>query len=91
MPPSTTKTCDLAVLDMSCHTFKEPVLDVLWSMLDDLSPLAWCLPDISCLIGVPSWKVLPVSWFPLLLSITIYLAVNFFHFSPLGLYESVCI
>ena len=34
----------LAALVKTCHTFKEPALDVLWEGLNDLSPLARCLP-----------------------------------------------
>jgi hypothetical protein len=50
MLPSATR--DLAVLARTCHPFKEPALDVLWSVLDDLSPLARCLPDIFRLIRI---------------------------------------
>ncbi|KAF8135769.1 hypothetical protein EV363DRAFT_1321586 [Boletus edulis] len=45
-PPSHTR--DLAGLARTCRAFKEPALDVLWSVLEDLSPLARCLPDVSC-------------------------------------------
>lgn len=38
-------TADLAALARTCRTFKEPALDVLWSELIDLSPLAYCLPE----------------------------------------------
>ena len=38
-------TADLAALARTCRTFKEPALDVLWSELIDLSPLAFCLPE----------------------------------------------
>ena len=38
---------DLASLARTCRTFKEPALDILWEVLDDLSPLARCLPEIS--------------------------------------------
>ena len=34
----------LAALVKTCRTFKESALDVLWEELDDLSPLARCLP-----------------------------------------------
>ncbi|KAF8132437.1 hypothetical protein EV363DRAFT_1259950 [Boletus edulis] len=36
-------TADLAALARTCHAFKDPVLDVLWEELFDLSPLARCL------------------------------------------------
>ena len=38
---------DLAVLARTCRTFKEPALDVLWTELVNLSPLARCLPKAS--------------------------------------------
>ena len=38
---------DLASLARTCRTFKEPALDILWEVLDNLYPLARCLPDIS--------------------------------------------
>ncbi|KAF8552712.1 hypothetical protein OG21DRAFT_1415636 [Imleria badia] len=38
-------TVDLAALARTCRTFKAPALDVLWSELIDLSPLAFCLPN----------------------------------------------
>ena len=38
---------DLASLARTCCTFNEPVLDVLWEELDDLSPLVQCLPEAS--------------------------------------------
>ncbi|KAF8549986.1 hypothetical protein OG21DRAFT_1500086 [Imleria badia] len=37
----------LAALAITCRTFKEPALDVLWRTLDDLSALARCLPKTS--------------------------------------------
>ena len=37
----------LATLARMCHAFKEPALDALWRGLDDLSPLARCLPEAS--------------------------------------------
>ncbi|KAN0090698.1 hypothetical protein V8E55_004264 [Tylopilus felleus] len=37
-------TTDLAALARTCKTFKEPALDLLWSELVDLSPLARCVP-----------------------------------------------
>ncbi|KAF8441550.1 hypothetical protein L210DRAFT_1055911 [Boletus edulis BED1] len=40
-PPKHTR--DLAGLARTCRAFKEPALDVLWSVLEDLSPLARCL------------------------------------------------
>ncbi|KAF8550073.1 hypothetical protein OG21DRAFT_1488050 [Imleria badia] len=40
-------TSDLASLARTCRAFREPALDVLWEDLDDLSPLAQCLPDAS--------------------------------------------
>ena len=40
-------TVDLAVLARTCRTFKEPALDVLWTELVNLSPLARCLPEAS--------------------------------------------
>ncbi|KAF9233796.1 hypothetical protein BU15DRAFT_53408 [Melanogaster broomeanus] len=39
----------LAALARTCKAFKEPALDTLWFELDDLSPLARCLPR-------DSWK-----------------------------------
>ena len=38
---------DLVSLARTCRAFKEPALDILWEVLDDLSPLARCLPEIS--------------------------------------------
>ncbi|KAH0827379.1 hypothetical protein J3R83DRAFT_4032 [Lanmaoa asiatica] len=53
-PPSPTSrqrasraTADLASLARTCRTFKEPALDVLWTELVNLSPLARCLPEAS--------------------------------------------
>ncbi|KAG9316225.1 hypothetical protein JVU11DRAFT_2252 [Chiua virens] len=40
-------TADLAALARTCRTFKEPALDVLWTELPNLSPLARCLPEAS--------------------------------------------
>lgn len=40
-------TADLVVLARTCRTFKEPALDVLWTELVNLSPLARCLPEAS--------------------------------------------
>ena len=40
-------TADLAALARTCRTFKEPALDVLWTELVNLSPLARCLPEAS--------------------------------------------
>ncbi|KAF8421110.1 hypothetical protein L210DRAFT_3766196 [Boletus edulis BED1] len=40
-------TSDLAALARTCRAFKEPALDVLWSVLIDLSPLTRCLPEAS--------------------------------------------
>jgi hypothetical protein len=34
-------------LEHAAHILKEPALDVLWSVLDDLSALAQCLPEAS--------------------------------------------
>ncbi|KAF8436244.1 hypothetical protein L210DRAFT_3452279 [Boletus edulis BED1] len=42
-----TATPDLAALARTCRAFKEPALDVLWSVIFDLSPLARCLPGAS--------------------------------------------
>lgn len=38
---------DLVALARTCRIFKEPALDVLWSELSDLCPLAQCLPEVS--------------------------------------------
>ncbi|KAF8135734.1 hypothetical protein EV363DRAFT_1551692 [Boletus edulis] len=38
---------DLAAIARTCRAFKEPALDVLWSVLEDVSPLARCLSDVS--------------------------------------------
>ncbi|KAF8441523.1 hypothetical protein L210DRAFT_3644804 [Boletus edulis BED1] len=38
---------DLAAIARTCRAFKEPALDVLWSVLKDVSPLARCLSDVS--------------------------------------------
>ncbi|KAH7913663.1 hypothetical protein BJ138DRAFT_1124160 [Hygrophoropsis aurantiaca] len=55
-PPTTFKLFDLdrkqtrpdyrtlARLARTCQTFKEPALDVLWSRMETLNPLAQCLP-----------------------------------------------
>ena len=40
-------TADLVSLARTCRMFKEPALDVLWSELSDLCPVAKCLPDVS--------------------------------------------
>ena len=40
-------TADLAALVRTCRTFKAPALDVLWTELVDLSPLARCVPEAS--------------------------------------------
>lgn len=40
-------TADLAALARTCRTFKEPALDVLWTELVNLAPLARCLPEAS--------------------------------------------
>ena len=40
-------TTDLPALARTCRTFKEPALDVLWEQLDDVSPIARCLPGTS--------------------------------------------
>ncbi|KAF8550892.1 hypothetical protein OG21DRAFT_1487398 [Imleria badia] len=40
-------TADLAALARTCRRFKEPALDVLWTELVNLSPLARCLPEAS--------------------------------------------
>ena len=37
---------DLAALAGTCRSFKDPALDVLWEDLDDLYPLARCLPGV---------------------------------------------
>ena len=44
-------TTDLAALARTCRVFKEPALDVLWRILDNLSPLARCLPEASHRLG----------------------------------------
>ena len=38
---------NLAALARTCRAFKGPALDLLWRSLDDLSPLARCLPEAS--------------------------------------------
>ena len=38
---------DLPSLARTCRAFKEPALDVLWEMLDNLSAIARCLPQAS--------------------------------------------
>ena len=38
---------ELSALARTCHTFKEPALDILWGELDNLLPLAQCLPEAS--------------------------------------------
>ncbi|KAF8434139.1 hypothetical protein L210DRAFT_3485675, partial [Boletus edulis BED1] len=38
---------DLVALARTCRAFKEPALDILWEQLDDLSPIARCLPEAS--------------------------------------------
>ncbi|KAF8550082.1 hypothetical protein OG21DRAFT_1514508 [Imleria badia] len=38
---------NLVSVARTCRAFKEPALDVLWKDLDDLSPLAQCLPEAS--------------------------------------------
>ena len=40
-------TADLVALARTCRMFKEPALDVLWTELVNLSPLARCLPEAS--------------------------------------------
>ena len=47
---------DLVALARTCRMFKEPALDVLWSELSDLCPLAQCLPEVSYQI-TPGFKV----------------------------------
>ena len=47
LPESHTAAHDLAALARTCRTFKEPALDVLWRTLNNLSPLARCLPEAS--------------------------------------------
>jgi hypothetical protein len=44
-------TADLAVLARTCQTFKGPALNLLWTELVDLSPLARCLPEACCSFG----------------------------------------
>ncbi|KAF8548445.1 hypothetical protein OG21DRAFT_761611 [Imleria badia] len=44
-------TATLAVLARTCHEFKEPALDVLWSELIDLTPLPRCIPEACCVNG----------------------------------------
>lgn len=48
---------DLAALARTCRAFKEPALDILWSDLQDPSPLLRCLPEILNQTG-------NVRWFP---------------------------
>ena len=36
----------LPPLARTCRAFKEPALDTLWAELEDLFPLALCLPDV---------------------------------------------
>ncbi|KAF8452840.1 hypothetical protein L210DRAFT_3755795 [Boletus edulis BED1] len=58
--PSAGSAADLAALARTCRTFKDPALDVLWEKLPDLSPLARCLPEASCLSfsGEIEWDIL---------------------------------
>ena len=51
---------DLPALARTCRTYKEPALDILWSTLIDLSPLARCLPEASH----RSSSETTVRWFP---------------------------
>lgn len=42
---------DLIALSSTCRVFKEPALDVLWTELKDVTPLARCLPG-ACVLNV---------------------------------------
>ena len=44
-PEGDSHNADLAALSRTCKTLKELALDLLWEELDDVSPLARCLPD----------------------------------------------
>lgn len=54
--PPLSATADLVALARTCRIFKEPALDILWSELSDLAPLARCLPEISYQLA-PGFKV----------------------------------
>jgi hypothetical protein len=41
----TTTKRDLAALAVTCKTFRDPALEILWSELNEFSPLARCLPN----------------------------------------------
>ncbi|KAF8550893.1 hypothetical protein OG21DRAFT_359777 [Imleria badia] len=47
---------DLVALARTCRMFKEPALDVLWSELSDLCPLAKSLPQVSSQL-IPGFRV----------------------------------
>lgn len=46
-PGKRRETADLPALARTCRAFKEPALDVLWEELDNLAPLARCIPEVS--------------------------------------------
>ena len=51
-PDRRLSTATLAALARACRAFKEPALDVLWSDLDDLTPLSRCIPEACCVGSV---------------------------------------
>lgn len=50
-PDSRLSTATLAALARTCHAFKEPALDVVWSELIDLTALPRCIPEACCAAG----------------------------------------
>ncbi|KAF8549997.1 hypothetical protein OG21DRAFT_1606155 [Imleria badia] len=58
LPTRESPASDLPALARTCHTFKEPALDVLWEKLVDQSSLARCLPEAShCRETLPGDKI----------------------------------
>lgn len=68
-------TSDLTSLARTCHAFREPALDVLWGDLDNLLPLAQCLPEASRQLSKDK-----VGRFQVF--VTLCLMVNIFHPPP---------
>lgn len=60
LPGTPPTTSDLHSLARTCRAFKEPALDLLWKELQDLSPLARCLPEVSYQISTHKVRQLQV-------------------------------
>lgn len=61
-----TGVSNLVSLARTCRAFKDPALNMLWEVLNDLSPLAQCLPDASRLqlSSTKTWRQVLVILMP---------------------------